>query len=77
MEAAMTTTQMNIEKNRVFDLNLILFWIEEAKIKIGRLEWNLHFSNIAGEGVKYSDRIEILNQSINRLNNRYFKTLNK
>ena len=77
MEIAMTTTQMNIEKNRVFDLNLILFWIEEAKIKIGIQEFNLSSSNIAGEGVKYSDRIEILNQSINRLNNRYFKTLNK
>ena len=77
MKVAMTTTQMNREKLRIFDLGLVIFWIEEAKIKIGRHELKLHSSNIDGDRLKYSRRIEVLVASINRLNNRYFKILNE
>lgn len=72
----MTTTRLRVEKKRIDKLNLILFWIEEAKIKIGRQEFNLNNSHIAGEGVKYYNRINILKQAINRLDTRYFMVLN-
>ena len=73
----MTTLQMIREKQRLFDLGLVIFYIEEAKIEIGIQELNLSSSNISIEGVKYSHRIEILTASINRLNNRYFKILSR
>lgn len=73
----MTTLQMIREKQRLFDLGLVIFYIEKAKIKIGLQELNLSSCHISGEGVKYSHRIEILIASINRLNNRYFKILNR
>ena len=72
----MTQEQINIEKVRINKLNAILWWIEGARIKIGIQEFNLSSSNIAGEGVQYSDRIEILNKVIDRLDVRYFKVLN-
>jgi len=73
----MTQKQIDTEKKRISTLSDILFWIEEARIKIGIQEFNLSRSNIAGEGVKYSNRIEILEESIKRLDVRYFKILNK
>lgn len=72
----MTQKQINTEKKRINTLTEVLFWIEEARIKIGVQEFNLSSSNIAGEGVKYYDRIKILNQAIDRLDVRYFKILN-
>ena len=72
----MTQTQIDTEKKRIKILTDILWWVEEARIKIGVQEFNLSSSDIAGEGFKYSDRIEILEASINRLTNRYFAVLN-
>lgn len=72
----MATTKIHREKIRVDKLKDIIFWIEEARIKIGVQQFNLSCSNIAGEGIKYSNRIEILEQAIKRLDVRYFRALN-
>lgn len=72
----MTQLQIDTEKKRISILTEVLFWVEEARIKIGVQQFNLSSSNISGEGVRYSDRIEILESSINRLQNRYFAVLN-
>jgi len=76
MEGTMTRTQLNKEKIRNFNLSNILWWIEEAHIRIGRAEWNLKNSHIAGEGVKYSNKIEALNKVIGRLSLNYSRLRN-
>ena len=76
MEVTMTRTQLNKEKNEMFKLSNILWWIEEAHIRIGRAEWNLRNSHIAGEGVKYSNKIEVLNKVIGRLSISYYRLRN-
>ena len=76
MEGTMTRTQLNKEKIRNFNISNILWWIEEAHIRIGRAELNLHNSHIAGEGVKYSNKIEALNKVIGRLSISYYRLRN-
>lgn len=72
----MTQQQIDTEKKRITTLTEILFWVEEARIKIGVQKFNLVSSHIAGEGFKYSNRIEILEEAIKRLDVRYFRVLN-
>ena len=76
MEATITRTQLNKEKIRNSNLSNILWWIEEAHIRIGGAELNLHNSHIAGEGVKYSNKIESLNKVISRLSISYSRLRN-
>ena len=74
----MTTTQILREEKRIRDLNLILDYINYAKRRIKTQHENYKFMGaFAGQGAKIEHRIEILNAAINRLNNRYFKVLNK
>jgi len=74
----MTNEQILREQKRIRDLNLILDCINYAKRRIQTQKNNYKFMGaFAGQGEKIEHRIEILNAAINRLNNRYFKVLNK
>ena len=74
----MTNEQIFREEKRINNLNEVLDCIAYAKRRIQTQHENYKFMGaFAGQGAKIEHRIEILNAAINRLNNRYFKVLNK
>ena len=78
MEIAMTNRQQEVEEKRLEVLEEILDWIQYAKDCIDREENNvIMFYSIPSLHKRSTHRIEILKAAINRLNNRYWKVLNK